>query len=356
MDISEDSKTKWEELKKLLETTKTLEGQKIAIWSHSSPDPDSISSALGLAWLIKKEAGLVADIFYEGVISHPENRSLVNVLNLSFKGGFEEYQDEKDSYVFTFCVDTTEKNLSIDGEVVPEGIIDHHRVKIDESKYAFTYNSQAGACATLIYNLIKDSPYDLTDEDEIQATALLFGIITDTNNLLSDNLTDSDIEAFMYFRERANIQHVQEIRSYPIPSYFFDYEVIASDEDNRVEVYGALISFIGSINEQKRDVLSYLSERLMRKEGIDTTVIVAIVGTEIQASIRSRKVSLDVNEFAKKVFGAEYAGGKRGAAGAKVPMGYFSMTEDATEFKEDIIELAKNYTISKIKKEITKDG
>ena len=348
---------KWQDLSKAFKDAKITKTKKIAIWMHATPDPDAIGSALGLAWLIKKETGAIADIFHEGVISHPENRSLMNVLNLSFKGGLTEYENnDKDPYAMTFCVDTTERNLGIgEKQVHADGVIDHHREKLYESEYSFAYNRQVGACATLIYDLIDASPHNLAIDDEVQATALLFGIITDTQNLLSDNLTDSDIRAFMYFRERANSQKIAEIKSYPIPSYFFDYEATASDEDNKVEVNGALISFIGSINEQRRDVIAYLSERLLRKEGIDTTVIVAVVGTELQASIRSRKVSLDVNEFAKKVFGMEYAGGKRGIGGAKVPMGYFSIGEDS-KFHDDIIELAKNYTLSKIKNEITKDG
>ncbi len=356
MDTSEDSKiTKWETLKKVLSSRNKKDKKRVAIWTHPAPDPDGIGSALGLAWLIKKETGLLADIYHEGIISHPENRSLMNVLNLSFKGGHEAYEQEKDNYCMSFTVDTTDRNLGHEGKMDITGVIDHHREKLDEGDYMFVYNKQVGACATLIYDLIEESPHDMSIEDEVQATALLFGIITDTNNLLSDNLTDDDIRAFMYFRERANGQKISEIRSYPIPSYFFDYEAVASDEDNKTEVNGALISFIGSLNEQRRDVIAYLSERMLRKEGIDTTVIVAVVGTELQASIRSRKVSLDVNEFAKKVFGIENAGGKRGIGGATVPMGYFSIGEES-QFHEDIIELAKNYTIAKIKNEITKDG
>lgn len=358
MEISKEDiiTNKWSELKNTFKAQNIKSKNKVAIWTHAAPDPDAIGSALGLAWLIKKETGAMADIYHQGVISHPENRSLMNVLNLSFKGGYEEFKKNEEAYSAIYCVDTTHQNLGIGENIIlPSGIIDHHREKLEEVDYEFIYNKQVGACSTLIYDLIRESPHDLTTEDEVQATALLFGIITDTNNLLSDNLTQQDIEAFMYFRERANSQKISEIKSYPIPSYFFDYEAIASNEENKREVNGALISFIGSINEQRRDVIAYLSERMLRKEGIDTTVIVAIVGTELQASVRSKKVSLDVNEFTKKVFGAQYAGGKRGIGGAKVPMGYFSIGEESP-FHEDIIELAKNYTIAKIKNEITKDG
>jgi nanoRNase/pAp phosphatase (c-di-AMP/oligoRNAs hydrolase) len=56
---------------------------------HDAPDPDAIGSALGLAWIIKKLTGVKCEIFHGGPISHPENKSLVNVLSLAFKGPVE---------------------------------------------------------------------------------------------------------------------------------------------------------------------------------------------------------------------------------------------------------------------------
>lgn len=334
------------------------ENKKLAIWMHETPDPDAIGAALGLAWLVKAKWGIMSDIFYNGGISHPENKSLMNVLNLSFKTQEDYLKNKETLYPHTAVVDGSPSRTGLPTKELDhiDIMIDHHRAKVDESKFVYLLNQQAGSSACLIYQIIQELGLDMKPEDETQATALLMGIITDTNNLLSENSTDKDNEAFIYFRERANLAHLKEIQSYPIPSYYFDYQAIASDLDNKVEVNGALVSFLGSVNEQKKDVLAYLSDSFLRKEGVDTSVVVAIIGTDMQASIRSRKVSLDVNEFAKKIFGQEYAGGKRGAGAAKVPMGYFSITEDASEFKEDIIELAKNYTISKIKKEITKDG
>lgn len=328
--------------------------KKIAIWMHSGPDPDAIGSALGLAWLLKKEKGMECEVFHTGFVSHPENRSLMNVLNLSFKGP-EEYFRDKDNYEYVAVVDGTVKNVGVDLEHV-DIIVDHHRAKINKEDYKFVLNEQVGACSSLVYKLIKESPHEFTADDEIIATSLLFGVITDTNNLLSETVTDLDFEAFAYLRNFANLNYVQEIKSYPIPSYFFDYEAVASDEENKVEANGTLISFLGLISPQRRDVLPYIADRLMRKEATDTTVIMAVIDNHLEASIRSKKVSLDVNEFVQKIFGDEYSGGKRGAAAAKVPMGLFRIPEDDNNLKDEIIEVTKNMLIAKIRKEIIKDG
>lgn len=328
---------------------------RVAIWMHVNPDPDAIGTALGLSWLLKKKYGVESDIFHDGSISHPENRSLLNVLSLSFKTP-AEFEQEQSKFKLVATVDTTHKNTGYKIPL-PDIIIDHHRVKVESKKHKFVLiDPQAGAASSLIYELIKASEYDFTEEDTTVSTALLFGILTDTNNLLAETVSEIDFEAFAYFRERANLSWIQEIRSYPIPSYFFQYEAIASAEENKHEWNGTLISFLGSLSPQRRGVLPYIADRLMRKEATDTTIIMAIIDNHLEASVRSKKVSLDVNEFVHTIFGEKHSGGKRGSGGAKVPMGLFQLPEDSSELKDQIIEVTKNMIVSKIKREVIKDG
>lgn len=342
-------------LNSLKEVQKDRPESKVAIFMHDSPDPDAMGSALGLAWVIKKLTNLKSDIVYSGNVTHPENKALLNVMNLSFKT-YNELKGEDDRPSYVIAVDGTPSNIKNDG-LKFNAIIDHHRAKINEKSYDFVLNKQVGACSSLIYELIKEANLldDMTLEDEVEATVLLLGIMTDTNSLLSSNVADLDFEAFAYFRNFANIQKINEIRSYPIPSYMFDYEVEASKKENSQSINGAMVCFIGAINPQRRDVLPYLSDRFSRKEGIDTTIIMAIVGEHLEASIRSRKVSLEVDAFVKKIWGDAYGGGKKGAGAAKVPLGLFSL-EDDEEFKERVAKLTKEITFKKIENELTQGG
>jgi len=323
-----------------------------AIWMHDAPDPDAIGSALGLAWIIKKLTGVKCEIFHGGPISHPENKSLVNVLSLAFKGP-EEYDESLYDIVCT--VDGTPAVIK-EAQVNPNVIIDHHRVKIEESKDLFCLNKQVGACSSLIFELIQSEGLGLEADDYTEATALLFGIITDTNNLLTDTAVDLDFQAFSYYRERADTQTIQDVKTYPIPAYMFEYEGAVASEENTLEESGTLTTFLGSLSKQKRDVLAHLADRMQRKEGVDTTIIMAIVGDRLEASVRSSKVSLEVDSFVKKIFGGEHAGGKRGIGGASVPLGIFKLPSSDEELKEQIITLTKKIIMTKIKKEINQDA
>ena len=53
---------------------------RVAIFTHPFPDPDAIGSMMGMKWMFSK-FGLPADLFYIGAISHPQNRSMVNLLD-----------------------------------------------------------------------------------------------------------------------------------------------------------------------------------------------------------------------------------------------------------------------------------
>lgn len=328
------------------------EGLTSAIWMHDTPDPDAIGSALGLAWVLKKLTGVKSEIFHGGAISHPENKSLVNVLSLTFSGP-KDWDESK--YDIVGVVDGTPAVVR-GVDINPNIIVDHHKVNIEEDDSTFVINKQVGACASLIYEIILDEDLTLESDDNIEATALLFGIMTDTNNLLTGNVVDIDFKAFSYFREIADIQVVQNVKTYPIPAYMFEYEGIIANDENTLEEFGTLISFLGSLSSQKKDVLAHLADRMQRKEGIDTTVIMAIVGDYLVASVRSSKVSLDVDTFVKKVFGSDYAGAKRGIGGATVPLGIFKLPSDDTEIKDQIIDLTKKIIMSKIKKEINQDA
>lgn len=59
----------------------------LGIITHKNPDPDAISSALALA-VIAKNANpnrLVCQIFYDGIIGHQANRTLVNLLEIKME-------------------------------------------------------------------------------------------------------------------------------------------------------------------------------------------------------------------------------------------------------------------------------
>src|SRR3989304_2451277 len=58
-----------------------LRSKSIGLICHDNPDPDSIAPAFALQQYLKSVNKLV-HIYYGGLISHPQNRSFVNVLGI----------------------------------------------------------------------------------------------------------------------------------------------------------------------------------------------------------------------------------------------------------------------------------
>ena len=327
---------------------------KVAIFTHVTPDPDAIAAAVGLQWFLKNKYSLFSDIFYAGEISHPQNKTLVNVLSLDLKKA-EEYQPDK--YLKVLIVDCTEQHLGVK-ELDVDVVFDHHRNKLkkNESEYDFTDIRAVGATCSLIYGLMKnhDTMFDKSNPTEVErtiATAMLMGIKTDTRDLLSEMCTSLDGEAYMFLKDIAEISKLDDIINYPLPKYLFDLENDAIKEENATEINDVFISFIGVLSSTKRDALPHIADKMMRMQGVTTSIIFAIVEDEIQGCVRSKDVSLDVDAFVKKIFGKN-AGGKYGAGAGKVDLGFFSISSQSEELKEVISLAVKQTVIAKIEKEV----
>lgn len=332
--------------------------KKIAIFTHTTPDPDAIGAAIGIKWFLKKKYSVQSEIFYNGEISHPQNKTMLNVLSISLSC-MEEYEEDILNNPNTFqkivLVDCAEKNSGIEKA---DAIIDHHRVKIKADSYDFLLIKEVGACCSLVWNLIQDNKVDFdgSDEDKIVATAMLLGIKTDTNDLLSETTTEMDNAAYQDLSRKSDISKISAILNYPLPKYLFDLEIDALKEENGKQINATFLTFLGVLSPAKRDSLPILADKLIRIEGISTSIIFCIIEKNIEASIRSKDVSLDVDAFCKKIFGREYGGGKYGAGGAKIPMGFMNIADELPEVQNVISLAVKAKIMSKIEKEITGNG
>jgi len=327
--------------------------KRVAIFTHVNPDPDSIGSAVGIQWILKKKFSISSDIFYGGEISHPQNKTLINVLSIVLKV-IDDYKPEL--YHKVILVDCTSQNVGIDLNV--DVVIDHHRAKIKSEDFEFVNMQQVGSCCSLVYDLMEKLDVKLGEEDDdgggSVATTMLIGIKTDTNDLLSDNTADLDHYAYQKLAKCADMTRVSAILNYPLPKYLFDIEGQALSEENSRQINAAIVSYIGLITPAKRDCLPILSDKFIRMEGITTAIVFSVVEDNIEVSVRSKDVALDVDAFCKKIFGKDFSGGKYGSGGARIPLGFFSISQQQNEeIKEKIAEAIKSIIMAKIEKEIT---
>jgi nanoRNase/pAp phosphatase (c-di-AMP/oligoRNAs hydrolase) len=329
----------------------TQEEPHVGILLHPNPDPDCIASAMGLTKILQFwNPHIKCTMLYSGEISHSQNKTLVNVLNVSLTSlaEIENLKDYADVFVVVDAI--AERCLPEDCDI--ESVlmtIDHHRVETEKSQF---YDiRQVGAVSSIIWEYMSNEKIGFdkaNDQDAIVATALLVGIKTDTYDLVSENVTDLDFTAYRHLIEHVNRRHLSAIINYPIPAYYFELRS-QLDRENQYRIdNGVFVGGVGFISASKRDTLPMMAEERSRAEGIQTAIIFAIVEDHLEVSVRSAGVSVDVNALCQKIFGKQYAGGKMGAGAAKIPMGFFSIVDATEDTQTKMWESAKDFMIEKI--------
>ena len=324
-------------------------GQRIAIFLQDNPDPDAIGSALGLSWLIKKiNSGLTTTIFYGGEIAHPQNRTLVNLLNISMKRVDRDNKYENyDLKIFVDVASSGKKNLQ-SAIVEPDIIIDHHEDNPD-GDYIFKDIRVIGATATIICDYIIQCGFELNvdvEEDTVVATGLLFAIENDTNHLISENTRQLDTDCFLYLLNRVDINILINVRNYPIPRYFFEMEELANR--NKQIAGSVMVTGLEYLRAERRDSLPYIADKFLRMEGIETVVVFGIIDDHLVASLRTTNKSISLNSICHSIFGEPYSGAKQGAGGARVPLGIIAPTNAEDNVRNMVWEALK----TKLKGEI----
>lgn len=316
---------------------------RVCIVTQHTPDPDALGSALGLQWLLEATLGVVSDLFYAGEVSHPQNRTEVNVLDMRLSH-ISTYEPER--YGYHVVVDSPPQNTGEFEKVIStwDAIIDHHHFDLDLPHEDIR---AVGACSSIVWDYLRYKDFSFESERGQQvATALLFGIVNDTHGLLSDNTSGLDLAAHAALICHIDKKKYQEIVHYPLPPYLFELRSRAAE--NMTVNASALISYLGRLTDKRRDAIPMMADEFLRMEGIETVVVFAMIGPDIQASVRSSNSSVNVHTFCQKVFGPKHSGGKQGSGGACVPIGFLHSAEDSEEHRQTLSDVIRDLMTQRI--------
>jgi nanoRNase/pAp phosphatase (c-di-AMP/oligoRNAs hydrolase) len=165
-------------------------------------------------------------------------------------------------------------------------------------------------------------------------------------NFTTTNTSDLDMEAYRNLLPKIHQVFFRQILKYDLPKAVFEAEARAfSDKEIRNTT---LVSYIGELSIQNRDILPIVADKLVRMDTVKTVFILGIIDNCIMSSVRSVADGVDVNDVCIKVFGKENAGGKEGSGGAKVELGTaYELLSD-----KDTKEKVKDEIISNLKSKI----
>ncbi len=298
---------------------------KAAIFSHACPDPDAVSSMMGVQWILEKAFHIESALFYGGEISHPQNGSMCNLLNPDLRRVNEEYKPE--DYGLRILVDTVPDHAGVGrfADTKFDVVIDHHR-DIPHDYEGLLIHKKAGSCAAIVYDMAKEvvDPADWFDDevdaDQKVATALIAGIMTDTNFMLSDDCTEYERVAFNELFEHRNGAFLHQIVFFKRRKFWVDRKADAV-ADAKIDGEGIAIVGLGLIPEKERDLIADMASEMVTWASVETAIAFAVVGGDrIEASVRSLNASLNVSDFCKKL------GGKHGSGGGKQGKGAYMLS------------------------------
>ena len=299
----------YDKLKDVLEKPR-----KVSMFTHPTPDPDAIGSFMGMAWLFS-HYGWESYGFYTGEIAHPQNMAVVNLLDPGILP-LEEYVKNQDNYDFRVLLDTVPSNAGIDKKTKFDLVIDHHKDPTN-GDCGLLINLNAGSCCGTIFNIIEKLglSFDDSDGDKRVVTALMAGISTDTDALMSEETSEYEFKAWQKLFDLRDSEALKKIINYKRPKFWVTAE--AEAVQSTVVKDGVAVVGLGIIPAKHRDVIADMASRLVTWEEVHTGVVFALVeGERVEGSVRSTNVSVIVPDLCKKLGGKHGQGGGRRGKGA----------------------------------------
>lgn len=285
--------------------------RRIAFLVQHDPDPDAIASALALRAALRYSPS-AAPIISCGKISRPENRRLVDQLGIKVRHVSES---QLRSFGPLILVDVQPPYFDDAlGEVA--AVVDHHPpVKAFTARHRDVRTSYGASATMALEYLLAHGAAAVTVR---LATALLYGIITDTKSL-SRPVSDEDLEAFAFLFPRADhdaLRRIQHPSYSPLALRRFGRAL----ETSRVE-RGLAYVHLGRLPRDQEHIVAQLAEFCLGMADARVAVVSGIFGGRLVMSARALSPDWQLGDRLRALFGEDgSAGGHPVMAKAVVPL------------------------------------
>lgn len=307
-------------------------GQKrrILIVCHNNPDPDTIASAAALRSIFHQSHRRKVTICYGGVIGRAENRQLTRRLKIDMIP-IQEIDFKDFSVICMVDTQPSTGNNSIPKDILPHIVIDHHPLKDNSRKCPFyDVRPKYGSTSTIMTEYLRELDLHV---DKMLATALFYGLKTDTNGLLR-SAGKADLDAFNYLFPKIAPKTLASIENPRIPRSY--YQKFAEGITNSIQYGDVIISPMEKLNNP--DIAAEMADFLLRMENVHWTLCLGEYKEELVMSVRTSRKGWWAGRVALKVVrGLGTGGGHEKAAGGRVNLTGLS-PEERQELQDKIIE------------------
>jgi len=273
-----------------------------------SADPDAIASALALKRLLWRRVASVA-MARTNVINRPDNLAMIQLLKVRLVHLGEIHPTD---YNKIAILDSQPHHQEVLANLNFNVIIDHHPVGKNNAPFQ-DIRPDYGATSTIMTEYLRAAKIAPSGD---LATALFFGIKTDTNNFVRQGLIE-DMRAFRFLYPLINQNMVGKIENSEFTRSSLKYfrEALA-----KVKIKKDTASvFLDRVDSP--DTLVIMADFFMRIHDINRSVALGIVKDQLIAIFRVVGTRKNAGRWAVEAFGMfGSAGGHKAMARAEVPL------------------------------------
>jgi nanoRNase/pAp phosphatase (c-di-AMP/oligoRNAs hydrolase) len=305
-------------------TLNKIKGEPLVILLSGHPDPDSIGSALAHQ-RICESLGVPSTIAHILPVARPENRALVKLLNIEMLHVSEKRDLEPFRHVALVDTNQVDPNIELPEGVGLISVVDHHRSAPVVDAEFVSIRPALGATCTIYAEYLEAGLAPLQGESEADsrvATALLFGIQTDTDDFTL--ASRADFHAAAYLKPFCDSPLLRRFGHRTMDARAMDALGRALIDLEVVRDFA--FAGVGRVSANNRDAIAIAADFILRREDIDTVLVYGIVDNRIDGSLRTASPSVDPAEFLESAFGKDangrpYGGGRSDKGGFQIPLG-----------------------------------
>jgi nanoRNase/pAp phosphatase (c-di-AMP/oligoRNAs hydrolase) len=287
------------------------EATAVTFVSHIHPDPDSLGSMMGLAYLVEERLDKPTRLTRDGLISRAENRAMVDLLDIDLEPIEKATWRAGERLVMVDSQPNTGRH-NCNVEDMLYGVIDHHDTPGDlEGVNFIDVRRTLGATCSIVTSYLMEQ--SLAVPPRI-ATGLLYGIETELSGYPRE-ASKLDDTALLYLYPVADKDLLARIRNARLPQSHFECILQALQSSF---LYDRLI--ISWVNELPQpELAAEVADFLIRFEEIDWAVCAGVYQDKLVLSVRAAVEDAKAGEMLKQVVGKlGRAGGHDRRAGGTI--------------------------------------
>jgi len=282
----------------------------VFIQPHNVPDPDAIASSLGMYYLLSQRGIQKLAIVYDQEIEKANSLRMLEMFNVPILRAADAHTLGTEDWAV--LVDAQKGNANITDLPTDEvAAIDHHEYKGNMGYRFEDIRPDVGSCSAIIADWFFENNIE---PPRAVATALLYGIFMDTDNL-TRGASDFDINMFYKLYSLSDIDLIVELKGNEISVSDLD---LYAEAFKTVEIYDELAFLrLRNVNDS---LLGAAGDIVVSVAGVNIVVSYAVRDNGIKLSVRSTCDKVKANELVRcLVEGCGVGGGHDNMAGGFIP-------------------------------------